>query len=67
MDNNKKPPEPVEEERGALKDVPTAQLVEELASRDGVMTESSWWCRMSRYRIIIRLNMKEDECPPDLR
>ena len=29
MDNNKKPSEPVEEERWALKDVPTSQLVEE--------------------------------------
>ena len=38
MDNNKKPSEPLEPERWALKDVPTAQLVEELVSREGVAT-----------------------------
>ena len=67
MDNNKKPSEPVEEERGALKDVPTSQLVEELVSRTGVTADSSWWCRMSSYHIIIRLDMKKDDCPLALR
>lgn len=38
MDNNKKPSEPVEEERWALENVPTVQLVEELVNRDGVET-----------------------------
>lgn len=41
MDNNKKPSEPVEEGRWALKDVPTSQLVEELVSRTGVTADSS--------------------------
>ena len=36
MEKNKKPSEPVEEERRALKDVPTAQLVAELSNREGV-------------------------------
>lgn len=36
MENNKKPSEPVEEERWALKDVPTTQLVAELSNREGV-------------------------------
>lgn len=35
---NEKPSEPLEQERWALKDVPTAQLVAELVSRDGVET-----------------------------
>ena len=38
VNDNKKPSEPVEEERWALENVPTAQLVEELVSRDGVET-----------------------------
>ena len=38
MNDSKKPSEPVEEERWALENVPTAQLVEELVSRDGVET-----------------------------
>ena len=38
VNDNKKPSEPVEEERRALENVPTAQLVEELVSRDGVET-----------------------------
>ena len=38
MNGNKKPSEPVKEERWALENVPTAQLVEELVSRDGVET-----------------------------
>ena len=42
MENHKKPSEPVEEERWALKDVPTSQLVEELVSRTGVTADSSW-------------------------
>lgn len=67
MDNNKKLSEPVEEERWALKDVPTSQLVEELVSRTGVTADSSWWCRMSSYHIIIRLDMKKDDCPLALR
>ena len=36
MDNNKKPSEPSEAERWALKNVPTAQLVAELSNREGV-------------------------------
>lgn len=36
MDNNKKPSEPLEPERWAMKNASTAQLVEELASREGV-------------------------------
>lgn len=36
MDNNKKPSEPSEAERWALKNVPTAQLVAELSDREGV-------------------------------
>ena len=36
MPDNKKPGEPVEEERRGLKNFPTAQLVEELCSREGV-------------------------------
>jgi len=67
MDNNKKPSEPVEEERWALKDVPTAQLVEELVNREGVESESSLFCRASSYAIAIRLNLKKEECPPCLR
>lgn len=67
MDNNKKPSEPVEEERWALKDVPTSQLVEELVSRTGVTAESSWWCRMSSYHIIIRINLNKEDCPQCLR
>lgn len=67
MENNKRPRAPEEEERGALKDVSAAQLVEELVSREGVMTESSWWCRMSRYHIIIRLNLNKEDCPLCLR
>ena len=35
-DNNKKPSEPSEAERWALKNVPTAQLVAELSNREGV-------------------------------
>ncbi len=38
MNDNKKPSEPLEPERWALENVPTAQLVEELVSRDGVET-----------------------------
>ena len=38
MNDSKKPSEPVEEERWALENLPTAQLVEELVSRDGVET-----------------------------
>ena len=38
MNSNKKPSEPLEPERWALENVPTAQLVEELVSRDGVET-----------------------------
>lgn len=38
MNDNKKPGEPLEPERWALENVPTAQLVEELVSRDGVET-----------------------------
>ena len=67
MNNNKKPSEPVEEERRALKNVPTVQLVEELVSREGVESESSLFCRASHYRIIIRLNASKEECPPCLR
>lgn len=36
MNDNKKPGEPVEEERWALEEVPTAQLVAELSNREGV-------------------------------
>ena len=67
MDNNKKPSEPVEEERWALKDVPTSQLVEELVNRTGVTAESIWWCRMSSYHIIIRINLNKEDCPQCLR
>ncbi len=67
MDNNKKPSEPLEPERWALKEVPTAQLVEELVGRTGVTAESNWWCRMSSYHIIIRLNLNKEECPWCLR
>lgn len=42
MKDNKKPHAPKEEKRGALKDVPTSQLVEELVNRTGVTAESSW-------------------------
>ena len=38
MNGNKKPSEPVEEERWALENAPSAQFVEELVSRDGVET-----------------------------
>lgn len=38
MTDSKKSSEPVEEERRALKNVPTAQLAEELVSREGVAT-----------------------------
>lgn len=38
INDNKKPSEPLEPERWALENVPTAQLVEELVSRDGVET-----------------------------
>lgn len=65
MDNNKKPSEPVEEERWALKDVPTSQLVEELVNRTGVTAESSWWCRMSSYHIIIRINLNKEDADGD--
>ena len=34
MDSNKKPSEPVEEERWALKDVPTGELLKELIRHD---------------------------------
>ncbi len=67
MSNSKRPHAPKEEKRRALKDVPTSQLVEELVSRTGVTAESSWWCRMSSYHIIIRLDMKKDDCPLALR
>lgn len=36
MNDNKKPGEPVEEERWALENVPTAQLVAELSNREGI-------------------------------
>lgn len=36
MDNNKKPSEPLEPERWALKNASTEQLVTELSSREGV-------------------------------
>lgn len=36
MDNSKEPGAPVEEERWALENVPTAQLVAELSNREGV-------------------------------
>lgn len=67
MNNNKKPGEPLETEGRGMKDVPTSQLVEELVSRTGVTADSSWWCRMSSYHIIIRLDMKKDDCPLALR
>lgn len=67
IENHKKPSEPVEEERWALKDVPTSQLVEELVNRTGVTAESSWWCRMSSYHIIIRINLNKEDCPQCLR
>lgn len=67
MDNNKKPSEPVEEERWALKDVPTSQLVEELVRRNGVTAESNWLCRASSYTIVIQLKLNKEECPPCLR
>ena len=38
MNGNKNPSEPVKEARWALENVPTAQFVEELVSRDGVET-----------------------------
>ena len=65
MNDNKKPSEPVEEERWALENVPTVQLAAELASRNGVLVESSWWCKMSCYHVIIRLDLKEEERPPN--
>ena len=64
---NKKPSEPLEPERWALKDVPTAQLVEELVNRDGVESESSLFCRASSCAITIQLNLKKEECPLCLR
>ena len=67
MENNKKPSEPLEPERWALKDVPTAQLVEELVSREGVDAESKLFRRASSYEIAIHLRMKKEECPPCLR
>ena len=67
MENHKKPSEPVEEERRALKDVPTSQLVEELVSRTGVTADSSWWYRMSSCHVTIRLNLNKEECPWCLR
>lgn len=36
MNDNRKPGEPLEPERWALKNVPTAQLVAELSNREGV-------------------------------
>ena len=36
MNDNKKPGEPMEAERWALEEVPTAQLVAELSNREGV-------------------------------
>lgn len=36
MDNSKKPGAPMEAERWALEEVPTAQLVAELSNREGV-------------------------------
>lgn len=36
MDNNKKPSEPLEPERWALKDVPTGELLKELIRHDDV-------------------------------
>ena len=36
MNDKKKPGTPMEEERWALKNVPTAQLVAELSNREGV-------------------------------
>lgn len=67
MNDNKRPGEPVEEERWVLKDVPTAQLVEELVNREGVEAESNWFCRASSYAIVIRLKLNKEECPPCLR
>lgn len=67
MSNSKRPHAPKEEKRGALKDVPTSQLVEELVNRTGVTAESSWWCRMSSYHIIIRINLNKEDCPQCLR
>lgn len=67
MDNSKKPSEPVEEERWAMEEIPTGQLVEELSGREGVETESSRFCRASSYGITIRLKLNKEECPPCLR
>lgn len=63
MSNNKKPSEPVKEERWALENVPTAQLVEELVSRDGVEAESKRFCRSAKYAITLQIYLTEEECP----
>lgn len=63
MNNNKKPSEPLEPERWALENVPTAQLVEELVSRDGVEAESKRFCRSAKYAITLQIYLTEEECP----
>ena len=51
------------EERGVLKDVSIAQLVEELVSRDGVEVESKLFCRSAKYAVTLRAALTEEECP----
>lgn len=63
---NEKPSEPLEQERWALKDVPTAQLVAELVSRDGIEAESKRFCRSAKYAITLQVYLTEEECPSGL-
>ena len=51
------------EGRGVLKDVSSAQLVEELVSRDGVEVESKLFCRSAKYAVTLRAALTEEECP----
>lgn len=66
MTDNKKPSEPVEEERRALEEIPTRQLVEELMNRDGVKIQASRFCRTAGYLIKISMWLKDFDCPSQL-
>ena len=66
MDNNKKPSEPVEEERWALKDVPTGELLKELIRHDDVRILSLHHDQNGVGNIYISLQIGCSEVPDSL-
>lgn len=63
MNNNKKASDPAKEGGWALKNVPTAQLIQALVSRDGVEAESKRFWRSAKYTVTLQVELSKDECP----